>query len=132
MRHCMKDFQFWNKTDKPAECEAIAEPNDLIYYDGGILYLVQTKDEFNNVVCFRMKKTKTTVKQSFYHFRRFCIKNKIQFIRVEGNPRRYLFLKMFEKGLSNQGYNVRKAADESFTLNRNVFYIKLCNDNLIY
>lgn len=128
----MKDYYYWNKLEKPSECDTEAIPDDLVYYDGGIIYLVQTKSGINNVICFRRKKTKTTIKQSFYHFRRFCIYHNIQYIRVEGNRKRYFFLKMFEKGLAPQGYNVRKAEDESYQRQRNVFYIKLCKDLLLY
>lgn len=128
----MKDYHFWNKLEKPSECDTEAIPDDLVYYDGGIIYLVQTKSRINNVICFRLKKSKSTVKQSFYHFRRFCIYHNIQYIRVEGNQRRYLFLKMFENGLAPQGYNVRKAEEESQQRQRNVFYIKLCKNSLLH
>ena len=125
-RHYMKDYKYWNKIkNKPAECDCEASPEDIVYYDGGILYLVQKKNDSNNVVCFRLKNCKTTVKQSFYHFRRFCVNHHIQYIRVEGNQRRYFFLKMFEKGLKGQGYSVVQDLKAREEKKRNIFYIKL-------
>ncbi|MCQ2587919.1 MAG: hypothetical protein MJ174_07375 [Treponema sp.] len=116
----------WNALLKPDECAVFAEDGDLIYLSGGIIYLIQRKDNINNVVCFRVYEVpKMTVKQSFYAFRRFCIKNEVQYIRVEGNRKRYFFLKHFEKGLKAKGYNVRFAEKESEERKRNVFYIKL-------
>lgn len=101
------------------EVNVVAEKDDLVTEIGGILYLLQVNNGFNNVVCFRIGKSKMTTLQSFLEYRKWLISKNVRYIRVEGNKRRYKFLSRLNLG---DGYSVFQDMDES---ERNVFYIRL-------
>lgn len=92
--------------------------NDIGIIIDAYVFVVQTKDGFNNVIFAKDEEDKSsmTLRDVFGIFYLFCFYHKLQFLRIEGSPRRYKFLKkMFpfchfvqEK---NQG--------------RNIFYVKL-------
>lgn len=115
----MADIEYWNSLSKPKEADVVAERDDLVVEIGGILYLLQISHGFNNVVCFRIKESKMTTLQSFLEYRKWLICKGIEYIRVEGNKRRYWFLARQNPGV---GYNVIQDKGEC---GRNVFYIKL-------
>lgn len=115
----MTDIEYWNSLSKPKEADVVAEINDLVVEIGGILYLLQINQGFNNVVCFRVKKSKMTTLQSFLEYRKWLISKGVEYIRVEGNKKRYWFLARLNPGV---GYNVVQDIKER---ERNVFYIKL-------
>lgn len=115
----MTDIEYWNSLSKPKEVDVIAERDDLVVEIGGILYLLQINQGFNNVVCFRAKKSKMTTLQSFLEYRKWLISKGVEYIRVEGNKKRYWFLARLNPGV---GYNVVQDIKEC---ERNVFYIKL-------
>ena len=115
----MTDIEYWNSLSKPKEADVVAERDDLVVEIGGILYLLQINQGFNNVVCFRVKKSKMTTLQSFLEYRKWLISKGVEYIRVEGNKKRYWFLARLNPGV---GYNVVQDIKER---ERNVFYIKL-------
>ena len=115
----MADIEYWNSLSKPKEADVVAEKDDLTVEIGGILYLLQINNGFNNVVCFRLKKSKMTTLQSFLEYRKWLISKGIEYIRVEGNKKRYWFLARLNPGA---GYNVVQDKRER---ERNVFYIRL-------
>lgn len=115
----MTDIEYWNSLSKPKEADVVAKRGDLVVEIGGILYLLQISNGFNNVVCFRLKKSKMTTLQSFLEYRKWLISKGVEYIRVEGNKRRYQFLARLNPGA---GYNVIQDTKEC---ERNVFYIKL-------
>lgn len=115
----MTDIGYWNNLPKPKEADVVAERDDLVVEIGGILYLLQINHGFNNVVCFRLKKSKMTTLQSFLEYRKWLISKGVEYIRVEGNKKRYWFLARQSPGV---GYNVIQDKRER---ERNVFYIKL-------
>lgn len=115
----MADIEYWNSISKPKEADVVAERNDLVVEIGGILYLLQRNNGFNNVVCFRLKDSKMTTLQSFIEYRKWLICKGVEYIRVEGNKKRYWFLTRQNPGV---GYNVIRDTEEC---GRNVFYIKL-------
>ena len=115
----MTDIEYWNSLSKPKEADVVAEKDDLVVEIGGILYLLQIDNGFNNVVCFRLKKSKMTTLQSFIEYRKWLISKGVEYIRVEGNKKRYWFLARLNPGI---GYNVIQDIKEH---ERNVFYIKL-------
>ena len=115
----MTDIEYWNSLSKPKEADVVAERDDLVVEIGGILYLLQINQGFNNVVCFRLKKSKMTTLQSFLEYRKWLISKGVEYIRVEGNKKRYWFLARLNPGV---GYNVVQDIKEC---ERNVFYIKL-------
>lgn len=115
----MTDIGYWNNLPKPKEADVVAERDDLVVEIGGILYLLQINNGFNNVVCFRLKKSKMTTLQSFIEYRKWLISKGVEYIRVEGNKKRYWFLARQNPGA---GYNVVQDKRER---ERNVFYIRL-------
>lgn len=115
----MADIEYWNSLSKPKEADVVAERDDLVVEIGGILYLLQINHGFNNVVCFRVKESKMTTLQSFLEYRKWLISKGVEYIRVEGNKKRYWFLARQNPGV---GYNVIQDKRER---ERNVFYIKL-------
>lgn len=115
----MTDIEYWNSLPKPVEVNVVADKNDLVTEIGGILYLLQVNNGFNNVVCFRLRKSKMTTLQSFLKYRKWLISKGTRYIRVEGNKRRYKFLSRLNLG---DGYKIFQDMDES---ERNVFYIRL-------
>lgn len=115
----MTDIEYWNSLPKPMEVNVVADKDDLVTEIGGILYLLQVNNGFNNVVCFRLRKSKMTTLQSFLKYRKWLISKGVRYIRVEGDKRRYKFLSRLNLG---DGYKVFQDMNES---ERNVFYIRL-------
>lgn len=115
----MTDIEYWNNLPKPKEADVVADKNDIVVEIGGILYLLQINNDFNNVVCFRIKESNMTTLQSFLEFRKYLIFKGIRYIRVEGNKKRYWFLTRLNLG---KGYDIIRDTKET---DRNIFYIKL-------
>ena len=118
-----KDIVYWNSLQKDKETDAEAIDGDIVVLIEGIAFLIQTKGEGNNVICIRVEKGKENLVRIFEAFRAFCAEKKVQYIRVEGNPRRYNMLFLVLR-LSPDGVDVRKHHAESEELQRNVFYVK--------
>lgn len=118
-------FKVWNKLPKPEECNVVATAEDKLYVTGGFMFLIMTKNDINNVVCFRyIEKGKTTFKEAVRQFLYWCKNNRIQYLRIEGNTRRYNFFlnPNFFKNLKKNGLSIIK--DEEIK-DRNVFYVKV-------
>ena len=112
---------YWNRLKKPNEevnCKAVK--GDMVFEIGGIIYLVQRKNDCNNIVCFRYRKSAMTLLQSFLLCRHRLIDCGIQYVRVEGNISRYLFLEKLQKETGQGSGIVREQNNE-----RNVYYIRL-------
>ena len=117
-----KPLTFWDNIPKDIETQAVAEEGDLITSIGGVAFLIQRRNDYNNIVCIRYKKSKMTFQRVIWHFVNFLKENKIQYIRVEGNERRYnFFLKLAPK----MNICCIKDIAESEELHRNVFYLKI-------
>ena len=113
----------WNTILKTNfETEVIAEEGDLVFEAAGILFLIQRKENCNNVVCQRLTHRKGTFKEAITEVRKALIEEGIQFIRVEGNRRRYKFLNKMLSDLYGDEVHVIK---DNSVANRNVFYIKV-------
>lgn len=112
----------WNSLIKANyETDIAAEEDDLVFEASGIMFLVQRKDDCNNVVAQKLIHKPGTFMQAITEFRKVMIENNIQFIRVEGNIRRYKFLSKMLPRLFGDEVNIIQ--DYSIA-NRNVFYIK--------
>lgn len=115
----------WNSLNLPEECDYEAKEGiDREFFYGGFAFLVNLN---GNVICLRYKKSKTTFKEALRRFLKFCVTNEIQYLRVEGNCKRYNFLMnphLFPR-LKNKGLDVKKHFTESERLGRNVFYVKV-------
>lgn len=115
----MTEIEYWNSLSKPEEVDVTAEEGDLVVEIGGIVYLLQTQNGFNNVVCFRLKKSNMTALRSFIEYRKWLVLKGIEYIRVEGNTKRYNFLSKLKP---DTGYSVIQDKEIN---DRNIFYIKL-------
>lgn len=83
----------WNNTPKTDEIDTIAVQGDIVELVDGILFLLQTTNNYNNVVCKRIAPNASNLIHSFY---RYCLIlndiHQIEYIRVEGRKGRYSFL----------------------------------------
>ena len=133
----MIDYIFWNSIkNKPhdhklkwvtTQCDAasqtiqlitdvIAEPNDIVDYLDGVLFLCQRKDDNNNCVCFRLENSNIPIKQTLVVFAlNLYAKHNIQVIRLESKCGRYRFLtRLYPKEVIIQNKEIKA---------RDVFYI---------
>lgn len=88
--------------------------DDKFFKIGGYLFVVQ-KD--GNVLLKKIDESKFSIKEAFRAFRFFLIKEKIQYIRIEGRKNQYSFLKkMFP--------TLRFVSDDEVK-NRDVFFVRV-------
>ena len=118
----------WNALEKTADTECIAAPDDLCTVIDGVAFLIQRKNEWNNVICQRIDKTnKRSLIKTFNRFRIFCHKNKIRYIRVAGGvedkSHAYSILKLMQR-TSPKSCGLVLHKKESEELGINVFYVK--------
>ena len=115
----------WNLQNdhQDEETDVFAEEGDLVFEIGGIFFLIQRENNFNNVVCKRIVSSKMTFQDVVVEFRDVMKECEIECIRVEGNNRRYGFLlKMLPKIFPNTQVGIVKS-NESDEF-RNIYYIK--------
>lgn len=109
-------YSAWNVTvPEHEELYGEAAEEDYVLHIDGFFFLIQRKNECNNILCFRYSKEGTFLK-AITQLVEWCKEHSIQYIRVEGNTKRYFFLA--KTGLGE----VIKDADIK---DRNVFYCKL-------
>ena len=119
-----KSIEWWNSLSKNDDTNTIAAPGDNVVLINGIAFLIQRKNNFNNVVCWKVRPSKKNLVLIFNNFRKYCQKNKIQYIRVEGiGKHTYRMLSLLYK-YAPEGAGLIYAADESKEYNRHIHYIK--------
>lgn len=116
----MNNIQFWNQMPKPEECNTPALENDLVFEIDNTIVLVQRKNAVNNIILFKNKPGTLKLKAFCEKLYRLLIAHGIQYIRVEGNSRRYFFLLKLKKYFP--GMNTIQVDEKA---GRNVFYCKL-------
>lgn len=121
------NYHVWNRLvplDDP-ELKIKAISGDIVFSSNGFLFLIQRKEDFNNIVCFSLSKCSPinnfrkgkgqtfmkAINDVYYILKTF----NIPYFRIEGNNRRYWFLLK----LKDKRFNILK--DMSIT-NRNVLY----------
>lgn len=116
----------WNAIPKDEETNVTAEEGDLCTYIDGIAFLIQRKNNWNNVVCIRLEPSKINIVQTFETFRAFCQKNDIQYFRVEGISHTYRMLYLVCRlGRKNGAEcDVIYHATESAVYDRHIYYVK--------
>lgn len=116
-----RDINYWNNIPKPNDdVDVTAEEGDIVVEIGGLLFLVQTRNNCNNIVCFRVQESNISALKTLFLFREYLLENTlIRYIRVEGNTNRYKFL---EKLKPCEDY---RAIQDKKTIDKNVFYIRL-------
>ena len=66
-----KSIEWWNSLKKNDDTDVIAIEGDTVVYISGIAFLIQRKNDFNNVVCWKVKTTKKDLVSIFAAFRAF-------------------------------------------------------------
>ena len=119
-----KTIEWWNSLPKNEDTDVTAIEGDVVCYISGIAFLIQRKNDFNNVVCWKVKTTKKDLVSIFSAFRAFCQKNKIQYLRIEGHGKHhYKMLNLLYK-YSPEGAGLAYAVEESKECKSNIWYVK--------
>jgi hypothetical protein len=119
-----KSIEWWNSLKKNDDTDVIAIEGDIVCYISGIAFLIQRKNDCNNVVCWKVKTTKKDLVSIFAAFRAFCQKNKIQYLRIEGHGKHhYKMLNLLYK-YSPEGAGLAYAVEESKECKSNIWYVK--------
>ena len=119
-----KSIEWWNSLKKNEDTDVIAIEGDTVVYISGIAFLIQRKNDCNNVVCWKVKTTKKDLVSIFSTFRAFCQKNKIQYLRIEGHGKHhYKMLNLLYK-YSPEGAGLAYAVEESKECKSNIWYVK--------
>ena len=119
-----KTIEWWNSLKKNDDTDVTAIEGDVVCYISGIAFLIQRKNDCNNVVCWKVKTTKKDLVSIFAAFRAFCQKNKIQYLRIEGHGKHhYKMLNLLYK-YSPEGAGLAYAVEESKECKSNIWYVK--------
>ena len=119
-----KSVEWWNSLKKNEDTDVIAIEGDTVVYISGIAFLIQRKNNGNNIVCWKVKTTKKDLVSIFAAFRAFCQKNKIQYLRIEGHGKHhYKMLNLLYK-YSPEGAGLAYAVEESKECKSNIWYVK--------
>ena len=119
-----KSIEWWNSLPKSEDVDSKAIEGDNVVLIDGIAFLVQRKNNFNNVVCWRVKNNKNNLVSVFCKFRKYCKNNKLQYIRVEGigkHTYKILFLVLRH---APQDAGVIYSEEESEKYNRHIWFVK--------
>ena len=100
----------WNDTDVKAE------PGDIVEEIDGVMFLLQRKNDFNNVVCLTVQPNNISHIKAMFMFILSIYQEGIRYIRIEGNRKRYRFL----ESMFGPPIVLKEERDD-----RNVYYCKL-------
>ena len=116
----------WNMIPKDEETQVDAVEGDTALLINGVAFLIQRKNNWNNVVCIRLKPSKKSILQTFETFRAWCSDNKIQFFRVEGISHTYKMLYLVCRLGRKNGADcdVLFHDTESAEYDRYIYYVK--------
>lgn len=116
---CKVSIDVWNKyVDKSNnEINAEAKDGDIVIKHNGLLFLLQTKNGYNNVIIFRKDEDSTDTRLSILQIILTLFKDyNIFYIRVEGRNNRYNFFYRTFKDYFVKDFGIK---------DRDVFYINL-------
>ena len=116
---CKVSIDVWNKyVDKSNnEINAEAKDGDIVIKHNGLLFLLQTKNGYNNVIIFRKDEDSTDTRLSILQIILTLYKDyNIFYIRVEGRNNRYNFFYRTFKDYFVKDFDIK---------DRDVFYINL-------
>ena len=116
----------WNAIPKDEETQVIAVEGDLCTLIDGVAFLIQRKNDWNNVVCIRVEPSKTNIVKTFETFRAWCESQKIQYFRVEGISHTYKMLYLVCRMGRRNGAecDVIYHSTESAEYDRHIYYVK--------
>ena len=121
-----KSIEWWNSLPKSEDVDSKAIEGDAVVYIYGIAFLIQRKNDFNNVICWKVKSSKKDLVSIFAAFRAWCEKQKIQYIRIEGigkHQYKMLYLVLKRSPITT---GIRYAEEESRQSdNRHIWYVKV-------
>lgn len=110
----------WNVLEKPANVNVVAQENDIVEKLDGVLFLLQTQNDYNNIVAYRVEKSSESIIKTFLEY---CLllynEHNIKYVRVEGDKNKYAFIKKFFKRT--------QAIKDKTVKNRDVYYCNLEN-----
>jgi hypothetical protein len=110
----------WNTLEKHENVNVEAIPGDIVLKLDGVLFLLQTQNDYNNVVAYRVEKSSESIIKTFLEY---CLllynEHNIKYIRVEGDKNKYAFIKRFFKRT--------QAIKDKSVKNRDVYYCNLEN-----
>lgn len=126
------DYPVWNRLvpldDEELQVRAVR--GDYVFSSNGFLFLIQRKNDWNNINCFKLSQCSPinefreckgqTFMKAVIECYLFLKMNGIKYFRVEGNTRRYFFLQKF--GKKTRLFNLVK---DGHIKERNVFYGKI-------
>lgn len=113
----------WNAIEKDEETDAEAVDGDLCTVIDGVAFLVQRKENGNNVICKRIKQNTKPLIQTFETFRAFLQENEIQYIRIEGISHKYTMLELMRKTAPKDA-NYVLHREQSEETGHTVYYVK--------
>ena len=120
-----KSIKWWNSLPKSEDVDSKAIEGDNVVLIDGIAFLIQRKNNFNNVICWKVKSSKKDLVTTFSTFRAWCQKKKIQYIRVEGIGKHQYKMLYLVLRRSPETTSIVYNEDESKEYNRHIWYVKV-------
>lgn len=125
------DYHVWNRlVPNDEELQVRAVRGDNVFSSNGFLFLIQRKNDYNNIICFKLSQCSPvnnfrkckgqTFMKAVIECYLFFKMNGIKYFRVEGNTKRYFFLQKF--GKKSHLFNLVK---DGTSTERNIFYGKI-------
>ena len=120
-----KSIEWWNSLPKSEDVDSKAIEGDNVVLIDGIAFLIQRKNNFNNVICWKVKSSKKDLVTTFSTFRAWCQKKKIQYIRVEGIGKHQYKMLYLVLRRSPETTSIVYNEDESKEYDRHIWYVKV-------
>ena len=120
-----KSIEWWNSLPKSEDVDSKAVEGDSVVLINGIAFLIQRKNNFNNVICWKVKSSKKDLVTTFSTFRAWCQKKKIQYIRVEGIGKHQYKMLYLVLRRSPETTSIVYNEDESKEYDRHIWYVKV-------
>ena len=119
-------IEYWNSLEKSENVSVSAEEGDIIEIINGVAFLLQTKNEYNNIVAYRIEKNNKSIVWTLLEFCKILYsKYHIEYVRVEGDKGKYRFLeRLFTKKAVVNDNSVKDR--DVYYCNLNEAYKKLC------
>ena len=116
----------WNIIPKDEETTVEAVEGDISLLIDGVAFLIQRRNDWNNVVCIRVHPAERSIVQTFNSFREYCASKGIQYFRVEGISHTYKMLYLVCRLGNKLGADcdVKYNAIESAEYDRYIYYVK--------
>ena len=120
-----KTIEWWNSLPKSEDVDSKAIEGDNVVLIDGIAFLIQRKNNFNNVICWKVRNSEKDLVTTFSTFRAWCQKKKIQYIRVEGIGKHQYKMLYLVLRRSPETTSIVYNEDESKEYDRHIWYVKV-------